>query len=60
MLAVWCLSGCGGAIAAIVDAFVRPDGEAVGLGATIAATVFAILAMVVLTSVALGAMDALS
>ena len=60
VVGVWCLAGCGGAIAAIVDAYVRPEGETLGLATTIAATVFAILGMVVLTSIALGAMDALS
>jgi hypothetical protein len=59
VLAVWCLSGCGGAIAAIVDAYVRPEGETLGLATMIAATVFGILGMVVVTSIALGAMDAL-
>jgi hypothetical protein len=59
VLGVWCGTGCGAAIAGIVDAYLRPNGEALGLATTIAATVFAILGMVVLASVAIGAMDAL-
>jgi hypothetical protein len=59
LLGAWCLTGCGGAIAGIVDAYVRPEGETLGLATTIAATLFAVLGMLVLASLALGAMDAL-
>ena len=48
ILAVWCLLGCGAAIAAIVDAYVKPDGETLGLATTVAATLFAILALAAL------------
>jgi cytochrome bd-type quinol oxidase subunit 2 len=55
VLAVWCLAGAGAAIAAIVDAYVRPDGELLGLITTIVATVFAVLALVVFVGIVVGA-----
>jgi hypothetical protein len=55
VLAVWCLAGAGAAIAAIVDAYVRPDGELLGLITTIVATVFAVLALVVCVGIVVGA-----
>lgn len=55
ILAVWCLAGAGAAIAAIVDAYVRPEGELLGLITTIVATVFAVLALVVFVGIVVGA-----
>lgn len=57
ILAVWCLLGCSAAIAAIVDAYVKPEGERLGLATTIAATLFAILALAVIAGVVAGAAD---
>lgn len=57
ILAIWCLLGCGAAIAAIVDAYVKPNGETLGLATTIAATLFAILALAVIAGVVAGAAD---
>jgi len=57
VLAVWCVLGCGAAIAAIIDAFVKPEGERLGLATTIAATLFAILALAVIAGVVAGAAD---
>ena len=47
--------GCGAAIAAIVDAYIKPEGERLGLATTIAATLFAILALAVIAGVVAGA-----
>ena len=55
VLAVWCLVGAGAAIAAIVDAYIRPEGELLGLITTVAATVFWLLALVVVIGVVVGA-----
>jgi hypothetical protein len=57
VLAVWCLLGCGAAIAAVVDAYIKPDGERLGFATTIAATLFAILALAVVAGVVAGAAD---
>jgi hypothetical protein len=57
VLAIWCLLGCGAAIAAIIDAYVKPEGERLGLATTIAATLFAILALAVIAGVVAGAAD---
>ena len=57
ILALWCVLGCGAAIAAIVDAYVKPNGETLGLATTIAATLFAILALAVIAGVVAGAAD---
>jgi len=57
VLAVWCLLGCGAAIAAVVDAYIKPDGERLGFATTIAATLFAILALAVIAGVVAGAAD---
>jgi len=57
VLAIWCLLGCGAAIAAIVDAYIKPEGERLGLATTIAATLFAILALAVIAGVVAGAAD---
>jgi uncharacterized membrane protein YdjX (TVP38/TMEM64 family) len=57
ILAVWCLLGCGAAIAAIVDAYIKPEGERLGLATTVASTVFAILALAVIAGVVAGAAD---
>jgi len=55
ILAFWCVLGCAAAIAAIVDAFVKPEGERLSLATTIAATVFAVLALAVIAGVVAGA-----
>jgi len=55
ILALWCVLGCAAAIAAIVDAYVKPEGERLGLATTIAATLFAILALAVISGVVAGA-----
>jgi hypothetical protein len=57
ILALWCLLGCGAAIAAIVDAYIQPEGERLGLATTIASTLFAILALAVIAGVVAGAAD---
>jgi peptidoglycan/LPS O-acetylase OafA/YrhL len=57
VLGVWCLLGCGAAIAAVVDAYIKPEGERLGLATTIAATLFAILALAVIAGVVAGAAD---
>lgn len=55
ILVVWCALGCGAAIAAVVDAYIKPKGERLSLASTIAATIFAILALVVIAGVVAGA-----
>jgi hypothetical protein len=55
VLGVWCAVGAGAAIAAIVDAYIRPEGELLGLITTIAATVFALLALLVTIGIVVGA-----
>ena len=55
VLAVWCALGAGAAITAIVDAYIKPDGELLGLITTIAATVFGLLALLVTIGVVVGA-----
>ena len=55
VLAVWCLAGAGAAITAIIDAYIRPEGELLGLIATITATVFWLLALVVVIGIVVGA-----
>jgi hypothetical protein len=55
ILGLWCLVGAGAAMTAIVDAYIKPEGELLGLITTIAATVFALLALVVVIGVIVGA-----
>jgi hypothetical protein len=57
ILVLWCLLGCGAAIAGLVDAYIKPEGERLGLATTIAATLFAILALAVIAGVVAGAAD---
>jgi hypothetical protein len=57
ILVIWCVLGCAAAIAAVVDAYVRPEGERLSLATTIAATIFAILALAVIAGVVAGAAD---
>jgi drug/metabolite transporter (DMT)-like permease len=57
ILVGWCVLGCGAAIAAIVDAYIKPEGERLGLATTIAATLFAILALAVIAGIVAGAAD---
>ncbi len=55
VLGVWCVVGAGAAIMAIVDAYIKPEGERLGLITTIAATVFALLALTVVIGIVVGA-----
>jgi peptidoglycan/LPS O-acetylase OafA/YrhL len=55
ILAVWCVVGAGAAIVAIVDAYIRPDGEILGLITTIAATIFGLLALAITIGIVVGA-----
>ena len=55
VLAVWCVVGAGAAIVAIVDAYIRPGGELLGLITTIAATVFGLLALAITIGIVVGA-----
>jgi drug/metabolite transporter (DMT)-like permease len=55
VLVVWCLVGCGAAIAAVVDAYIKPEGERLSYATAIAATVFAVLALAVISGVVAGA-----
>jgi hypothetical protein len=55
VLAVWCVLGAGAAITAIVDAYIRPEGELLGLITTIVATVFALLSLLVTIGIVVGA-----
>lgn len=55
VLAAWCLVGAGAAMTAIVDAYIQPEGERLGLITTIAATVFGLLALVVVIGIVVGA-----
>lgn len=57
VLVAWCLIGSGVAIAAIVDAYLAPAGERLGLIVTIAATLFALLSSLVLAGIVAGATD---
>ncbi len=57
ILAIWCVLGCAAAIAAIVDAYVKPEGERLSLATTVAATMFAVLALAVIAGVIAGAAD---
>lgn len=55
VLAAWCVLGVAVAIAAVLDAYVRPDGETLSLAVAIAATVFAIASMLVVAGIVAGA-----
>lgn len=55
VLAVWCVLAAGVAIAAVVDAYVRPDGELISLWVAIAGTVLAILSALVIAGIVAGA-----
>jgi hypothetical protein len=55
VLVVWCAAGVGAAITAIVDAFIRPEGELLGLITSIVATVFGLLALLVVIGIVVGA-----
>ncbi|MEJ7875834.1 MAG: hypothetical protein WKF62_04165 [Solirubrobacterales bacterium] len=55
ILVLWCVIGCAAAIAAVVDAYVKPEGERLALASAIAATVFAVLALAVIAGVVAGA-----
>jgi len=55
VLAAWCLAGAGAAIAAVVDAYVKPDGEDLGYWTTVAAAVFGVLSLLALVGIAIGA-----
>ena len=55
VLAVWCVVGAAAAITAIVDAYVRPEGELLSLIASIAAAIFGVLALLVVIGIVVGA-----
>lgn len=55
ILALWCALGSGAAFAAIIDAYIKPEGERLSLATTIAATVFAVLALAVIAGTVGGA-----
>ena len=55
VLAAWCVAGAAAAITAIVDAYVRPEGELLALITSIAAAVFGVLALVVVIGIVVGA-----
>ena len=55
VLAIWCLAGAGAAITAIVDAYIRPEGELLGLITSIVATIFGLLALLVVMGIIVGA-----
>lgn len=55
VLAAWCLAGGAAAIGAVVDAYVKPEGEELALGVTIAAALFAVLSLLALVGIAIGA-----
>jgi hypothetical protein len=55
VLAVWCVAGAAAAITAIVDAYVRPEGELLSLITSITAAVFGVLALVVVIGIVVGA-----
>ena len=55
VLAVWCVAGAAAAITAIVDAYIRPEGELLSLITSIAAAVFGVLALVVVIGIVVGA-----
>lgn len=55
ILVVWCVLGCAAAIGAIVDAYVKPEGERLNLATTLAATAFAVLGLAVVSGVVAGA-----
>jgi hypothetical protein len=55
VLAVWCVVGGAAAITAVVDAYIKPEGELLGLITTIAATVFALLSLLVTIGIVVGA-----
>jgi len=55
ILASWCAIGCTAAIAAIVDAYIKPEGERLSIATTVAATIFAVLALAVIAGVVGGA-----
>jgi len=57
VLALWCILGCSAAIAALIDAYIKPEGERLSLATTIAATVFSVLALAVIAGVVAGAAD---
>jgi drug/metabolite transporter (DMT)-like permease len=55
ILGFWCVLGSAAAIAAVVDAWMKPEGERLGFATTIAATIFAVLTLAVIAGVVAGA-----
>jgi len=60
VLGAWCLIGAVTAITAIVDAFIEPEGERLELATRIGATLFCLLALVVVIGIVVGATGALA
>lgn len=55
VIAIWCVVGAVAAIAAVIDAYIKPEGERLGLAIAVAATIFAILGLAVISGVVAGA-----
>ena len=55
VLGAWCVLGAAVAIAAIVDAYLRPEGETLALVIAVAATVFAVAWLLVVAGIIVGA-----
>jgi len=59
VLGAWCLLGAAAAITAIVDAYIQPEGERLELATRVGATLFGLLALVVVIGIVVGATGAL-
>lgn len=57
LLGLWCILGVAVAIAAVVDAWVKPEGERLGLAISIAATAFVVVGLVVVAGMVAGVAD---
>lgn len=60
VLGLWCVAGVAGAITGIVDAYVKPEGERLELATKVLATLFTLLALVVVTGIVVGATGGLA
>lgn len=57
LLGLWCVLGTAVAIAAIVDAWVKPEGERLGFAVSIAATAFVVVGLLVISGMVAGVAD---
>jgi hypothetical protein len=55
VLVVWCLAAVAAAITAVVDAYIRPEGELLSLITSIAGAIFGVLTLVVVIGIVVGA-----